>query len=241
MCGRRVPGATGARAIRIVPARWRSRAPRVTPDAKVRRVSRGTPRGARGERDADRVARGLHSVARGSSASDVRRLIGRCVPMTVWLPAYPPGLAATRPPAARTAWGVMVQVALAYASPRNDARVHRLGMPAFMGIVTAMVAPRCRQRVPRTVRWLRGRRQPVPVGHGRGRGRSGTQLASLATSALLLATALFLALVPGSAAGCPGCHRRRVGARLRLPSARRPRQIAIDGGAGVPSPGSRAS
>ena len=63
---------------------------------------------------------------------DLRRLIGRYVPITVWLPAYPREWLHPDLLAALTSWGVMVPVALAYAT--------LAGMPASTGIVTAMVA-----------------------------------------------------------------------------------------------------
>lgn len=62
----------------------------------------------------------------------MRRTIGRYVPITAWLTTYPRDWLRLDLIAALTSWGVMVPVALAYAS--------LAGMPAAVGIVTAMVA-----------------------------------------------------------------------------------------------------
>ncbi len=67
-----------------------------------------------------------------SPRPDVRRAIARYVPITAWLPAFPRDYLRPEMLAALTSWGVMVPVALAYAS--------LAGMPASTGIVTAMVA-----------------------------------------------------------------------------------------------------
>jgi SulP family sulfate permease len=63
---------------------------------------------------------------------DVRGLLHRFVPITVWLPAYE--RTALRPDllAALTSWGVMVPVALAYAG--------LAGVPPELGLVTAFAA-----------------------------------------------------------------------------------------------------
>ncbi len=63
---------------------------------------------------------------------DPRRFISRTVPIVAWLPRYPREWLRPDLLASLTSWGVMVPVALAYAS--------LAGMPAWVGIVTAMVA-----------------------------------------------------------------------------------------------------
>jgi len=71
--------------------------------------------------------------APGSRARpDLRRLLAHYVPIAAWLPTYPREWLRPDVLSALTSWGVMVPVALAYAS--------LAGMPASVGIVTAMVA-----------------------------------------------------------------------------------------------------
>ncbi len=64
--------------------------------------------------------------------ADLRTLVGRYVPITRWAPTYPREWLRVDLVSSLTSWGVMVPVALAYAG--------LAGMPASVGIVTAMVA-----------------------------------------------------------------------------------------------------
>ena len=65
-------------------------------------------------------------------AVDVRALIRRFVPITIWLPAYDRALLRPDLVGALTSWGVMVPVALAYAG--------LAGVPPEVGLVTAFAA-----------------------------------------------------------------------------------------------------